>query len=453
MAGLIHVGGLATGLDTTKIIDQLMQLERRPLDLLSQQLTGVQASQTSLATLGGKLAALGSAASALNTTEEVLLGKGASSDPTVVTAAAGGGAARGATALTVTQLARGSVAGATTGVTAPTSTVALGPGTFRFQVGSGPVQSVALTGTTTLDDLVRAVNGLDVPVTASAVNLGTAAAPDYRLNLVSRDTGASSTITVVQDDTTLAVQTTQAGQNAQFTVGGFSGTFERESNTFSDVLPGVTFSLKGTGTAVVTVDDDADAITAKVKALVAAFNDVVQFVAGESTITQGQTQGDIKIGSLAADSTVRRLVDQLHDGFSETLAGATSRYVNLSSLGLATQKDGTISFDETKFRTALGDNSEAAAQVLAGNGVGLGVANGLAKLVADATGIGGILALDGNNLDDQVRELQDQIDAGQRRVDAFQADLQGQFTALEALVSGLQSQSSFLTSVLQNQKA
>ena len=71
-----------------------------------------------------------------------------------------------------------------------------------------------------------------------AVNLGTASSPDFRLEIVSRATGATSTVTVTHDDTALAVQTAQAGQNAQFTVSGFSGTFERESNTFGDVLSG-----------------------------------------------------------------------------------------------------------------------------------------------------------------------------------------------------------------------
>jgi flagellar hook-associated protein 2 len=326
--------------------------------------------------------------------------------------------------------------------------VATGPGIFSFQVGAGAVQSVALTAATTLDQLVAAVNGLDAGVTASAVNLGTAASPDYRLNLVSRDTGVSHTITVVQDDTTLALQTTQSGQNAQFTVTGFSGTFQRETNTFSDVLSGVTFSLRDAGTSTVTVNDDADAITANVKTLVTAFNDVVQFVAGESAVTEGKTQSELKVGSLAANSTVRRLVDRLHDSISESLAGATTQYVNLSSLGLATQKDGTIAFDESKLRAALAADPAATAQVLAGNGTGRGAANALAQLIGDATGVGGALAIDQQGFTDQVRELQDQIDAGTRRLDVVEADLVGQFTALEKLVSGLQSQGSFLTATL-----
>src|SRR5437016_3953488 len=293
MAGLITVGGLATGIDTNSIIDKLVALEKRPVALLGVEVQDVQATQTSINTLGGKLSTLRSAAHALGTTDGVLVRAATSSDTDVLAAAAGAGAQPGSVALTITQLARGSVAGPTVGVASATSTVASGPGTFQFQVGSGTVKSVNVDATTTLQGLATAINALDAGVTASAVNLGTASAPDFRLEIASKATGATSTVTVTHDDTALAVQTAQAGQNAQFTVDGFSGTFERESNTFGDVLPGVTVTLRNRGTATVTVADDADAITAKVKTLVAAFNDIVTFVTGESQVTETRASPEV----------------------------------------------------------------------------------------------------------------------------------------------------------------
>ena len=441
MAGLITVGGLATGIDTNSIIDKLVALEKRPVALLGVEVQDVQATQTSINTLGGKLSTLRSAAHALGTIDGVLVRAATSSDTDVLAAAAGAGAQPGSVALTITQLARGSVAGATVGVASATSTVASGPGTFQFQVGSGTVKSVNVDATTTLQGLATAINALDAGVTASAVNLGTASAPDFRLEIASKATGATSTVTVTHDDTALAVQTAQAGQNAQFTVDGFSGTFERESNTFGDVLPGVTVTLRNRGTATVTVADDADAITAKVKTLVAAFNDIVTFVTGESQVTETQDKSDVALGSLATDSTVKHLVARLHEVFSESVGGA---YTNLSSLGLATQQDGTIAFDEGKFRTALGSDSTAVAATFAGAGTASGVAKDLSALIDGMTGSGGTLALHTTALNDQIRSLQDQIDAGQREVDAFEVNLRQQFTALETFVSGLKNQGSFL---------
>src|SRR5207249_3993306 len=164
--------------------------------------------------------------------------------------------------------------------------------------------------------------------------------PDFRLQLTTATSGAASTIAVVRDDTALAIQTSQAGQDAHFTVSGFSGTFARATNSFSDVLPGVTVNLKTLGTATVTVEDDTAAIVKKVKTLVSAFNDLQQFVAGESDVTESQDKGQVRVGTLATDSTVRRAVSRLHDTFSSSITGATTRFVNLSSLGISTQRDG-----------------------------------------------------------------------------------------------------------------
>ena len=80
MAGVIQVGGLATGLDTNKIIDQLVQLEQRPVDLLSQQQADLEDSRDAFATFGAKLATLNGAATALDTVDEFLSGKASSSN-------------------------------------------------------------------------------------------------------------------------------------------------------------------------------------------------------------------------------------------------------------------------------------------------------------------------------------------------------------------------------------
>ncbi len=444
MAGIINVGGLATGLDTNNIISQLVQLESQPVVLLQQHLADIQATKTSVATVSSKLATLKTALDALDTSDGVLVRKATSSDEGVATAAAGAGAQRGSATITVGQLARGSVAGATVGVPTATSTVAAGVGTFQFQVGAGAVQSVNVDATTTLEDLATAINNLDAGVTASALNLGTTTSPDWRLELTSEATGSDSTITVVHDDTSLAVQTTQAGLDAQFTVSGFSGTFSRSTNTVSDVLTGVTVQLKSEGETTITVDDDSDKIAGQVKTLVSAFNDVVSFVAGESTVDEAQDKSSVAVGTLATDSTVKRIVARLHDLLSESVGGT---YTNLSSLGLATQEDGTVTFDEGKFRAALAADPNAVAATFAGDGstTNKGVAGDLAAYITDATGAGGAIAIHTKGLGDEVSSVQDQIDAGQREVAAYQASLQEQFTALETLVSGLQSQGSFLT--------
>ena len=57
----------------------------------------------------------------------------------------------------------------------------------------------------------------------------------------------------------------------------------------ADVLPGVTINLKAEGTSTLTVDDDTDAIVDRVKAVVAAYNDVRTFVDANADVSRTST--------------------------------------------------------------------------------------------------------------------------------------------------------------------
>lgn len=446
MAGTISVGGLSTGLDTNRIIEQLMRLERRPLDLIAARVSETERTKRAIGALSGKLSAFRAAAAALDTASEVLVRRATSSSETVATVTAGAGAQKGTATLTVAQLARGSVAVASIGKTADTDTVASGAGTFRFQVGNGEVQTIELTTATTLRELAEAIGARNAGVTASVVNFGTGAAPDYRLVLASTGTGASSTISVLNDGTDLAVLTTQTGQNAQFTLSGFGTTVERETNTFDDVLPGLTVTLRAAGTTTVTIDDDLDAIVGKVQALVTAYNDIRTFVAAESTVETGED--GVVLGSLAGNTTVRTLVGRLQETLTGALGAATTRFVNVASLGLATQRDGTLLFTAGTLREALVSDPTAVAEVFAGNGTDRGVAVGLVTLIDELTAASGALGRQTSALDAHLRDLQDAIDAGERNLRGVEANLRQQFAALETLVASLQTQGSFLARAL-----
>src|SRR5690606_27106979 len=129
------------------------------------------------------------------------------------------------------------------GLTSEDSVVAAGSGTFQFRLGTGEVRSIDVDETTTLGQLVTKINELGAGVTASAVNIGTSDAPDYRLRLATLGTGSSNELTIVGDDTTLGVTVGQQAQNASLTVSGFTDPFARETNVVGDVIPGVSLTL------------------------------------------------------------------------------------------------------------------------------------------------------------------------------------------------------------------
>src|SRR6185369_16691792 len=133
MAGTITIGGLSTGLDTNKIIDQLVALERRPLDLLSSQRDDAIARQQALTTFGSKIFAFLNAANDVRTGDDVIARSATSSNEDVLTTTAGGAAVPGTTTIDVLALARGAIATSANGKASATATVAAGAGNFVFK--------------------------------------------------------------------------------------------------------------------------------------------------------------------------------------------------------------------------------------------------------------------------------------------------------------------------------
>lgn len=82
-----------------------------------------------------------------------------------------------------------------------------------------------------------------------------------------------------------------------------------------------------------------------------------------------------------------------------------------------------------------------------------GMAQKLATLLADATGTGGALTSAKSSSDNQVKDLQEQIDKWDNRLETFRAMLTTQFTAMETAIQKLKSSSSFLSSYSSTQSS
>ncbi len=447
----LTVGGLATGLDTNSIIDQLVALERRPIDLLASERSAAQAKDAALQTFNTKVLAFLSAVDKLRTSSDVLVRSATSSNAAVIGAVAASGAPAGATTVTVTALARNAIATSATGVGGSDATIASGAGSFSFQVGSGAVQTVAVTAATTLQDLATAINDLRAGATANVVNLGTAAAPDYRLQLTGDETGTSHDLTIVTDDTTIGVAVAQGAANATLTVTGFSDPVVRESNTIADLIPGVTLTLADTGGPVtIRVATDNAGVADALQAAVTAFNDVQSFVTSQSAVTQDTTGSDrsVQAGPLAFDGTVRNILARLHDLVSDPVSGLPGRYSSLGQVGITTGRDGTLALDTAKLADALAGDATAVGELFGGTDSLGGAADRLHDFLSGVTQIGGLIDVRSTSVNQEIARLDDDIASGERNLNAFEENLRARFASLEVLVSSLQSQGAFLQNAL-----
>jgi len=448
----INIGGLASGLDTNKIVTQLVALERRRgVDLLQIEQLEQQSRQSALAGFGTKIANLLAAVDKLREPTSALARKATSSNTATVTASAGSGALTGTTEITVNTLARGSIATSATGTSSGSSTIAGGAGIFSFQIGSGAVQTIAIDATTTLEGLASSINGLGVGASATVVNLGTASAPDYRLRLASRDTGTSSAISITADNTTIGVSVTQTALNASFSVSGFATPFTRESNVVNDVVAGVTLTLQATGgPATISVTTDTSVVRKDVEAVVSAFNEIVSFVNQQSAVTQDatSTDRDVEAGPLAFDSTVRSVLQGLRTSVSSAVAGLSGSYSLLAETGVSSTREGTLVLDGAALDAALAADEGGVSELFGGSGATGGVFDRVHDYLTGITGAGGLLEIRSKGVTASIDDLRERIEAGERQVAAFEQNLRDTFTNLELLVSRLQSQSAFLLNSL-----
>jgi flagellar hook-associated protein 2 len=441
----IQVGGLATGLDTSTLIQKLVAVEQRPIQLLQTQQLKLKAQSTAYTDLNTRLTDLKNKADVLRDAGTFFPRSVTSSDSTVATATAAAGTARGTYTITATGLARGSIASSANTVDTTEDSVASGTDTFQFKLGAGgATHSITIDTGTSLDDLVKEINDLNAGVKATVVNTGTSSAPAYKLSMTSNATGSENDIVIVHDGTTLSVSNTQPATDATFTVTGL-GDFTRSSNTFSDVIDGVTITLLASaGSTELSIDYDKNGVQSRLQNFINAYNSVIQAIDTQSAVTTG-SDGTSTSGAFTGDVDTRMLRQHMIDTLRSTVA---SSFGSLAEIGITTQKDGTLALDGTMLDTALTDDPQGVSDLVAGpsGAEDSGIADLFYSLADEATtAITGMIAVRQDGLSDSIQRLQDQIDAAQRRADAYQAQLQQQFNNLEQIAAQLQNTGDFLT--------
>ena len=373
--------GIGSNLDVNGIVSQLMALERRPLQALDTKEAKFQAQLSAFGSLKSSLTSFQSALRGLSDVNKFQAYKATIGSGTVATVSAANSAVPGNYALEVSQLAQ---AQKLVALGQTSTSAAIGVGTISFEFGtiaggtfdtvSGHYSGAAFTadgaGTktvtigasnNTLAGIRDAINAAKIGVSASIVNDGSGT--PYRLALSVADTGAAKSVRIaVSGDAALSsliahdpaatqnLAETVSARNAEFKVDGVA--ISKTKNTVNDVIEGVTLNHAATNVAApttVTVARDSGAIKGSVDALAKAYNDLNTTIKSLSAFNPGTKQGSV----LQGDITLITLQARIRSTLSSALAGVAGSYNNLSQIGVAFQKDGTLTVDATKFEAAL----------------------------------------------------------------------------------------------------
>lgn len=428
--------GLATGLDTASIIEQLVQLESLPITRMQQKQSNLESMKSRIKTIESRVDTLKGAAEAFDTRTNVLAASASSANESQVRATASGGAPLGTYNIEVSQLAQAERTISDTFAAADTTGL-FGTGTLDITI-DGDTTTIDVEATDTLASIATKITESGAAVSAAVIFDGT----NYRLQVSGQETGSSKDITFTETGTSLGLDDPGnqlvAAQDAMFTIDGLAMT--RESNAVSGAISGVDLELTGitTSAVAVTVDRDSDALQEKLQAFVDAYNSVQNGINVEFVYTGEARTGD----SLAGDSTLRGLQSNLSDAVVASV-GITGALSTFAELGINTTRTGSLEFDTDRFREVLANKPSEVVNLLAGNDT-LGI-EGLSQRFSDlvdaySDSSDGILTQRISSYDEQVRSIDDRILQMQVRIDKFESTLRTKFTSLETLVSGLNAQ-------------
>jgi flagellar hook-associated protein 2 len=434
------------GIDVKSIVNAILGQQTGPLtawqneqtDLSTQaglltgynnNLTNLEATVLSLADPNGPLASLSAT----------------TSDSSILTARADSTATASTHQIVVSNLASNGTIytnplanGTTSFLTSPATT-----GDMKLQVGGsgGTTHDIVITqgSNDTLSTLASYINQQDWGVTASVVTDANGA----RLALYSQSSGTPGALAITNNDTGLVFNAPVGGTNASLTIDGVP--FSSATNTVTGAINGVTLNLASAspGTQVqITVGPDTTAATNAINNFVSAYNTVINNLNSQFTLDP-TTNAE---GPLGGDSALRSLQSSLLNDVTYSITG-NSGFVNLASLGIDMNNDGTLAVNQTATDThpslanALATNP-GAVQSFFQNTSGTGFANNFNNDLYGLTdSMDGILAVDiaGNKaqqqaLTTQITNLQDRLLTQQKALTAMYAQVNATLEAYPSLL-------------------
>lgn len=469
--------GIGSGLDVEKIVTQMVELEKKPIETLKVKSEFIDSKISVQGQIRSMVTELNDAVLDLSLDRTWNTVKVAASN-TKASATVTGQASAGTYNLNVLGLAQSQTAVSSS--FAAKSTMG-SSGELTFTVGNSGNTAAELKTVTvkilsgdTLEQVASKISGSGAGILASVV---TAADGSQQLMLRARESGkdamfevkvsgaaAGSNLEALGGQNAVAMKDatpgssvptgqtgfflTQSAQNATMTLNGVL--VESNTNAFASVVPGLTISVSEEGSSLLTVTQDKDAVKTKIQKFVDAYNSLNQLLT-ESTKydkdagTAGVFQGDSSIVSM---QNAFRLLTQM------TVSGSGA-FKRLSDIGIqmgnsftgSAKTAGELVLDTSKLDTALNDMDSLKALFATKNdnsGQGGGVAVRFKSFTAGLMDLEGVLNTKEASLDKEKDRNAEEQTKVEKRATTLEARLRAQYTALDVKMASLSSLSSYV---------
>jgi flagellar hook-associated protein 2 len=433
--------GFGSGIDTAGLVADLAAASRTPKVQRFDALT--RANQAKVSTLAQARSDLDNFADSLAELAAggTLRSQPVTSDDSAITLASNPGTLLGSYAgeIVVSSLAKAQTiySGYAASATDP-----VGQGGMTLTVGGTSYGVTIDSSNDSLDGLAAAINATGSGVRASVIN----DAGQYRL-VLKGESGAAKAFTLTADAgaapglsqfASAAMTIGQTASDAAFTVDGVA--YSRATNSFSDVVPGMTISLKKAD-PLATI---AISLTRPIAVLKQTLGD---FVSVFNTL-----KNDAQSARLAnnGNPALRAFERQLGALIAQPLTGDAS-VRSLSDVGISTNRDGTISLNSARLEAALRDFPDAVEAIFnpprdatRTEATDPGIAFALDALRDAAVGSNGALEQVRSSLQREADAIAKNRDRMEQREDAYRARLEKQYAGMDARIGALRATQSYL---------
>ncbi len=437
--------GFGSGLDVNKLVSDLAAASRAPkVQAFDARSRAVQAKISAVAQARSDLESFSTSMASV-VAGGTLQSQPSVSDETALSATAAPGVRLGnfSGEISVVKLAKSQSLYSATLLSA---TDPIGQGTLTASIGSTSFAVTIDATNDSLTGLAAAINASGSGVKANIVTDGSGS----RL-VLKGETGSAKAFTVAGqagNDAGLdrflfngpgsMMTEAQAAQDAEFTLDQIP--YMRPTNSFSDVIPGVTVTLKKAAIGVpiaIGSRRPAEAIRSTLNDFVSVFNQLKQDIAAARTATNG-------------DQNLRALDQQLSRFISLPLS-SNGDLNSLSDIGIVTNRDGTLSLNSARFDSAMlarpdalealfSPTRDAAHSEVTDPGISAAFKALVAANTADNVGLASLKS----RLDKESASLAKDRERMELRETAYAARLTQQYGSLDAKIGTLKATQSYL---------
>lgn len=462
--------GQYTGI-TSDTIDQLLQSDELRKTVIQNKIDKINTKSQAWTDISTRLGNLTSKLDVLQDEATYQTKKVTSSDDTIATISGTSDSMEGSYDLVVKQLATsskitGGVVSKADGTTKISTKDELGySGKLTITNGATDGSDTALTveidvkATDSLKDIANAINNAKDPSDSTGTKgAGLKATIVNNQLVISSEEMGDRTLTIggnLKDSLGFKDSQTTKGQSAKFTLDGIE--MERNSNTPTDVVDGVTLNFKkadASKTITLGLTNDTDKELSAVKDFVSQYNSVMSFLSEKMDVGD-PSKSDNTTGALAGDSTLISLQSKLQ---STVLGGKSVDGVSASTLGLSVDRNGTLSLDETKFKAQFAKNPNAVKDFFFvdtsskysteknGTGYTADFKAVIDRYTSTKSGSEGVISLRKSSYQSEIKDYNKQIERITEQIATKRARYVTMFTNLDTAIGNLQSQFSYFQS-------